>query len=420
MVKYYSVTLCDETGMVKLDDFENVPEALTDTSAIQLRLYDPRPLAPEEWSAHAVAYFDDALDEEMDWRECDVFTLGLYPVISLRFRRVLEGLLTPEEIEFLPVRLIGKQTGLDLGVYYLPHALARYDCVRSFWQYILPNCVPAEARIFIGWDSEEDMHFLLWREDIVEVVLSCGLVGIAFTEHSYYPDGSQPSSSLPMGLVFFALPEEQLEWLRWMVSGGSFGFVYSQYVDKASGRLDSRVAPVRTMEELDRVRWEFSESEYERLIQYKIYLSRWEWADRVDFPSVPMVLQGGGLSEFLRSSGCDAFGQGWYGLLEVGYRVGRSLRSAGWFLPYGWRDEPLEEFEPLYRWWESGWDWWDERFVSEVRVRHKRSSWSYLDNYMSVTVGACRWYKGGGVLLSMDDPVRLEGKGLRGCGGGRG
>ena len=111
---YWTWTISEETGLVS-----RIPHSpIGDDSAITKRLGDPTPFAPNEWSEQVVGLFrEDSLEDLDDWTQCDVFSIDLYPVISPRFKALLETTLGRHEVEFLPIQLVGKATQQPLGTY---------------------------------------------------------------------------------------------------------------------------------------------------------------------------------------------------------------------------------------------------------------------------------------------------------------
>ncbi len=413
-MRYWSNTIAEDTGEIKY--FNGVP--FEDKFPLKKRLHDSRPFASHEWSSQAVAVFDEEWLDDVDWKTCDTFTFLLYPVISPRFKALLEHLLGADAIEFLPVRMCGLQTGLDLGVYYIPHLLQSYDCldherIRHHPTPLLHRSrIPSEARAFIAPDPVHTR--LIFRDDVVDAIRRAHITGIDFYEVEL-DDAPFARNDVPLGMLLYTTVEEQQAWLRQALAQGAYGFVIWQRWDEEDSRLCTRVGQIRTEADVDKVPWQLSEAEAEATVKLAVYLSRAEWRERVRFAEVEGELESGGLGEWLNLHSADTVGTGWYGRWEVGYQVGTVLTEASWFLPLGWQYELLEAFEPLYRWWEQLGDWYEAQRVADVSVRSGRREDRELDEAVWVTEGAVRWYVGGGQLCREwgAKPLRLVGRGLR-------
>ncbi|GIV09502.1 MAG: hypothetical protein KatS3mg019_1593 [Fimbriimonadales bacterium] len=412
-MKYWTCTLAEDTGFI--EKFEGIP--FEDKSALKKRLYKPRPFSPKEWSSAATAVFDEEWIEDVDdWSDCDTFTFDLYPVVSPRFKALLETLVGSDEIEFLPVQMRGLQSGRELGVYYIPHFLKSYDCldhkyIRRTWVARLFRArFPAEARLFIAPDPTHT--HLVFRDDVVQAIKRARITGIDFYELEL--DTDAPRAQVPLGMIFYATVSEQREWLEAVLGQGAYGFVFWQLWLPGEDRIRTRVYQLRGVSDVEKVPWELSEAEAEATLKLAVYLSCPQWRERVRFADVEGELVSGGLGELLELGSLDTVGQGWYGRLELGAQVGSVLLRGGWYLPYGWQDAELGAFEELYRWWDGWADGWSSRRASDVAVRSGRRG-DALDEYTVVTVGASRWWLGGGELRAGwgAKPVRLVGRGLR-------
>ncbi|MCL6534417.1 MAG: hypothetical protein K6U12_14220 [Armatimonadetes bacterium] len=407
---YWTDTLADDTGHI--ETVQNVPFA--NDFRLEERLWNPEPFAPSEWSQDAVALFDERLDEEVDWSQCDTFTLFLYPVISPRFKALLESALRPDEIEFLPLQLVGKETGGSLGTYYIPHCLKAYDCMdhdlirRSPRVLLYRDRFPPDARLFIAPD--ETHNHLVFREDLADLILEAGITGIEFYQLET-DEEAEETPQVPLGQLFFATPEEQQAWLAQALAEGAHGLYVWQLWEAGSPRIRTEVARLRAPADVAKIRWDLSEGEAEATLQMRVYLSRVEWSDRCRFVEQEGEVASGGLGEWLQLGAADATSQGWYGHLEVGYRAGLVLVRGGWWLPLGWQGVAVEAFAELYRWWEGLGSRWAR--LGDVEVRH-RGEEKELDEVVWVSEGAARWYVGGGELRSSwrGGKVRLVGRGL--------
>lgn len=410
---YWTNTLADDTGSIRT--LQNIPFA--NEFRLEDRLWDPRPFAPSEWSEGATALFkEDLEDEDYDWKLCDTFYIFSHFVISPRFKALLEIALRPDEIEFLPVQLVGKQTGIALGTYYIPHCLKAYDCMdhklikRSPRVLLYRHRFPPDARLFIAPD--ETHNHLVFREDLVDLILEAGITGIDFYQLETDDKGAEGSAEqVPLGQLFYATPAEQRAWLAQALAEGAHGLYVWQLWEEGSPRIRTQVARLRAPEDVEKVRWELSEAEAEATLQMQVYLSRVEWSDRCRFEEGEGELGSGGLGEWLHLGALDATSQGWYGRLEVGFQAGRVLVQGGWWLPLGWQGVAMESFEALYRWWEGLGSRWER--MAGVEVRHRGED-KELDGLVWVSEGAARWYVEGGELRSSwrGGRVRLVGRGL--------
>jgi len=413
-MKYWTCTLSEDTG--DINAFESIP--FEDEFALEKRLYKPRPFTSKEWTPDAVALFNEELPLGGldDWNLCDTFTFFLYPVISPRFKALLETLVGSEELEFLPVQMRGRQSGRSLGVYYIPHFLRSYDCLdhkfirRTARARLFRDRFSAEARLFIAPDPTHT--HLVFRDDVVQAVRRAKITGIGFYELEL--DTDAPRVQVPLGMIFYATVSEQREWLEAVLGQGAYGFVFWQLWLPEEEQVRTRVYQLREVSDVAKVPWQMSEVEAEATLKLAVYLSCPQWRDRVRFAEVEGELPSGGLGEFLELGSLDTVGQGWYGRLELGVEVGRVLLLGGWYLPYGWQDAELSAFEALYRWWDGWADWWSARRAFDVEVRSGRRG-EALDEHTLVTVGAARWWLGGGELRAAWDSkaVRLVGRGLR-------
>ena len=411
---YWAWTISEETGIVS-----RIPHSpIGDHSAITKRLVDPTPFAPNEWSEQVVGLFrEDSLEDLDDWTQCDVFTIDLYPVISPRFKALLETTLGRHEVEFLPIQLVGKTTQHPLGTYYLLHCLQAYDCMdhdlikRSPRVLLYRDRIPPNARLFIAPDPVHTR--LVLREDLVDYIRNAGITGIDF-----YPletdDEAAEQETVPLGLLFFASPDEQQQWLQQALAEGAYGMLVWQRWHTDGERIATQIAHLRTPDDTQKVPWALGAADAEATLKLSVYLSRPEWQERFRVAAPEGELTSGGFGEWLELGALDATSQGWYGRLDVGWVSGGVLVRAGWWLPMGWQGVPVSEFEELYGWWEGLGDWVIGRALGDVSVRH-RGSERELDGYVKVLLGAARWYVGGGELRSgwSGGKVRLVGRGLR-------
>jgi hypothetical protein len=413
-MRYWKKTLSKDEGMIL--DFEGIP--FENRSHLEKRLYDPRPFAPDEWSPHATALYDEQKYQNNPparARRRDNYSFGLYPVISPRFKALLEQLLQPDEIEFLPVQMRGYHTGYELGTYYIPHLLKSYDCLdhetirRQPIYRLFADRIPPDARAFIAPDEVHNK--LVFREDIVQAIQQAGLRGIDFSEMDL--DTDEPEHTLPLGAIFFATVEEQQAWLAQALAEGAYGVILWQRWHNEDDQLTMRtsVAPLRTPEDVNKVPWHLTPEQAAHTIKLTVYLSRKEWRRKTRLKMTEGEWEGG-LMTMLDMDAIDATGQAWYGRFEVGAQVGSVLLQSGWFLPFGWRDAPPSEFEPLYAWWEALMERWRDRCLEGVSVR---SGDREQDEYRGVTEGAARWWLQGGDLRVRWDgrPVQLRGRALR-------
>lgn len=413
---YWNWTISEETGLVSR--ILNAP--IGDDSEVDKRLYDPTPFAPFEWSEQVVGLFyedSSALEELGDWTQCDVFCVRLQPIISLRFKALLETVLGRHEVEFLPIQLIGETTRQLLGTYYVLHCLRAYDCMdhelikRSPRVLLYRERIPPDARLFIAPDPVHNR--LIVREDLADYILEAGIRGVEFDEVETDDELSE-GEVVPLGLLFYATPEEQQRWLQQALAEGAYGMLMWQRWHTSGERIATRIAYLNTPRDVAKVPWELDAAEAQSTLKMSVYLSRPEWQDRFRLTAPEGELASGGLGEWLELGAMDATGQGWYGRLDVGWCSGRVLTQSGWWLPLGWQDVPVSEFAELYEWWERLGDRVLELALEAVSVRHRREE-KELDAYVKVLAGAARWWLGGGALCASwgAKPVRLVGRGLR-------
>jgi len=410
-MRYYTCTLSEDTGAI--DKVEGTPFA--DEFRIEKRLYDPRPFALNEWTDNAVGLYDDQIEDIPP--NTDTYTLFLYPVISPRFKALLETTLGRHEVEFLPVQLVGKTTQQPLGTYYLLHCLQAYDCIDhqrlnySFQVRLFRDRIPHNARLFIAPDP---VHaHLVFREDLVDYIRTAGITGIDFYPLETDAEAAE-KETVPLGLLFFASPDEQQQWLQQALTEGAYGTLVWQRWHTGGDRIATQIAHLRTPNDTHKVPWELNSADAEATLKMSVYLSRFEWQERLEIAVPEGELRSGGFGEWLELGAMDATSQGWYGRLDVGWCSGGVLVRAGWWLPLGWQGVSVSEFEGLYRWWEGLGDWVIGRALGAVSVRH-RGGERGLDGYVKVLLGAARWYVGGGELRSGwgGGRVRLVGRGLR-------
>jgi hypothetical protein len=410
-MRYYTYTITDDTGIVK--SVEGVP--FEDRFKLERRLFDPRPFALDEWTDNAVALYDDE-DEDIP-PNTDTYTLLLYPVISPRFKALLETTLSPTEVEFLPVHLVGKTTQQPRGTYYLPHCLQAHDCIDhqrlkySFQVRLFHDRIPPNARLFIAPDPVHNR--LVFRDELVNYIRNAGIIGIDFYQLETDAETAE-KETVPLGLLFFASPDEQQQWLQQALAEGAYGMLVWQRWHTGGDRIATQIAHLRTPDDTRKVPWELSPADAEATLKLSVYLSRPEWQERFRLVAPEGELSSGGMGEWLELGALDATSQGWYGRLDVGWVSGGVLVRAEWWLPLGWEGVPVSEFGELYGWWEGLGDWVVGRALGDVSVRH-RGEEKELDGYVKVLLGAARWYVGGGELRSRwgGGKVRLVGRGLR-------
>ncbi len=408
-MRYFAYTLGDYTGDVK--DVGECPYARD--FDLERRLYDPRPFAPDEWCEDATLLIYEGAERCTD---ADVFTMLLYPVVSARYYQVLRSLFSPQEMEFLPVRLVGKDTGADYGQFYIPHLLqAVPDCLAFpalFEMRLVRAKVPSQLRVFIAPHSTHTK--LVFREDMVRQLERAGLTeGLGFYP-LLFDDEEVVQAGVPLGLLCFATVEEQRAWAQWVLQEGAIGLLWWQRWYLQQERFVTRVGWIEDGEQLEQVPLVLREEDGAATLQLSVYWMLPEWRERMGLRVVEGEFEGA-LMSWLDMQALDTNGTGWYGRWDVGYQVGEVLTEASWFLPLGWQYEPLEAFEELYRWWEHLGDWYDERRVADVSVRSGRRADRELDEAVWVTEGAVRWYVGGGQLCREwgKPSVWLVGRGLR-------
>lgn len=424
-MRYFCPTLADDTGMAQ-HNFQNVPYA--NSAFFEDRLYDPRPFEDHEWSTEAMTLSD------IDEYEIppDTFMYELDIIISERFKQVLEQVLTPEEVEFLPIHLVGEKKPSVSDLYYIPHPLKAYEChyldklieqrddlemyfIQQWHRRLRLEVIPPEARFFIPKEAAVDSPVtnFIFREDLVDHILNSGITGIAFLEFMYGPY-QPPKSEVPLATEFWASVEEQQAWLGEVLDAGNVGFGVWQFVEER--RAGTRLFFLHTGSDLEKVPWRLTRHEAKATLRLSVYLLRPEWRNQVPWPAEEGEFAGV-LPSLLSLDQLNLMGQGWYGRFDIGVEAEGVLLPCGWYLPYGWRYVELSEFAELYRWWEHLAGRWAQRSAtrSDVHLKLRRSGSDEVDEKMGLTLGAARWWVAGGELRVRlwGRPVSLKGRGLR-------
>jgi hypothetical protein len=283
-------------GTVK--SVEGVP--FEDEFKLKRRLFDPRPFALDEWTDNAVALYDD--EEEDIPPNTDTYTLLLYPVISPRFKALLETTLSPTEVEFLPVHLVGKTTQQPRGAYYLPHCLQAHDCIDhqrlkySFQVRLFHDRIPPNARLFIAPDPVHNR--LVFRDELVNYIRNAGIIGIDFYQLETDAEAAE-KETVPLGLLFFASPDEQHQWLQQALAEGAYATLVWQRWHTGGDRIATQIAHLRTPDDTRKVPWVLSAADAEATLTLSVYLSRPEWQDRLELTVPEGELESGGFGEWL-------------------------------------------------------------------------------------------------------------------------
>lgn len=409
-MRYYYYTLGEYTGGVfgRIDAGCSLPYQWV--SEVVARLHAPTAFTQNEWSQNAMLRIYEPPDDVVD---ADVYTMDLYPVVSDRYYTVMRALFHPDEMEFLPVQLVGKDTGTHYGRFYVPHLLqAVPDCLafpRPFEIQLISAKVSSHLRAFIA--PHHTHPRLLFREDVVQAMERAGLtVGLGF-EPVPWDTEDQPQTQLPLAQLFFATPDEQRQWAHALLADGAVGLLW--WFRAYSARALTTLRWLEHPGHLSRLPLTLSPADAEATIQLSVYWMRPEWRERMNL----QVREGdheGGLMGFIDMRALDTGGTGWYGRWDVGYAAGQVLTAAAWALPLGWRYEPVEAYEELYAWWLGWGDWYQGVRAEGVGVRSGRAARA-VDEATWVSVGAARWGLGGGVLCRQygEKPLRLVGRGLR-------
>lgn len=155
----------------------------------------------ENWDPNTVALFDEDV-EPTDFP----FVGFLIPIYSPRLRALIEHL-GIDQIQYLPLRLIGKQSRREITGYCIANYLSVIDCLdrkRSiyrvltkdnlmFWEkrpwmlgtfdnvlkVVLDTTKIGDTRLFRLWGYE---GMVIVREDIKEVIEKAGITGCRSTE----------------------------------------------------------------------------------------------------------------------------------------------------------------------------------------------------------------------------------------------
>ncbi len=166
------------------DDFE-----------LMWRLQEGKLLDP--WDPEATVYWEE------DGPLTDVpFTNPDIMLISPRLRALLEDLGLGEEIQFLPVQLIGRKSGQPVGTYFIANFLRRIPCldrehsvydvygpdwirpeqhgqVAGIWKAVLRREAIGDARVF---RLDEFDPIVVVREDVKAAMEEEGITGCWFQE----------------------------------------------------------------------------------------------------------------------------------------------------------------------------------------------------------------------------------------------
>lgn len=161
------------------------------------RLNEGRPLRQEEWEQEAPADWDE---------EGPLMDMPFNPNFHLhspRLRALLEGLGLGSEIQYLPIRIRGEQSGREVGIYYVANYLRRIPCldlehsigveffgpdwirpeqrgkIAGVWRAALRKEAIGNARLF----RVDEWHYIVAvREDVKRAMGEAGITGCYFLE----------------------------------------------------------------------------------------------------------------------------------------------------------------------------------------------------------------------------------------------